>query len=113
MVVDFVDESFTTAVVSLSVVATGLGELMGSWLAGKILVSSLVFSVCCVGAWGMHFSLCSLSTTLVGRRLHGYHGYTGWPRKNATILIVNFKDIINKNGIDFYFIMWKIHFPTK
>ena len=39
--------------------------------------------------------------------------YTGWPRKNATTLIVNFKDIINKNGFDFYFIMWKIHFLTK
>ena len=37
---------------------------------------------------------------------------TGWPRKNATTLIINFKDIINKT-IDFYFIMWKIHFPIK
>ena len=28
--------------------------------------------------------------------------YTGWPRKNATTLIVNFKDIINKTE----FILW-------
>ena len=28
-----------------------------------------------------------------------YMYYTGWPRKNATTLFVNFKDIINKNGI--------------
>ena len=27
--------------------------------------------------------------------------YTGWPRKNATILIVNFKDIINKTKFMF------------
>ena len=29
--------------------------------------------------------------------------YTGWPRKNATILIVNFKDIVNKTNLFFYF----------
>ena len=29
--------------------------------------------------------------------------YTGWPRKNATTLIINFKDIVNKNGFVFYF----------
>ena len=27
--------------------------------------------------------------------------YTGWPRKNATTLIVNFKDIINKTELIF------------
>ena len=30
--------------------------------------------------------------------------YTGWPRKNATTLIVNFKDIINKTELIFLFI---------
>ena len=40
--------------------------------------------------------------------------YTGCPRKNATTLIVNSKNIINKTDrTDFSFIMWKIHFPTK
>ena len=29
--------------------------------------------------------------------------YTGWPRKNATTLIVNIKDIVNKNEFVFYF----------
>ena len=29
--------------------------------------------------------------------------YTGWPRKNATTLIVNFKDIVNKTNLVFYF----------
>ena len=52
---------------------------------------------------------------------------TGWPRKNATTLIVNFKNIINKIVLFlfflflffvfvflfFFFIMWEIHFPTK
>ena len=42
-----------------------------------------------------------------------FYEYTGWPRKNAPTLIVKFKNIINKNGTDFCFIMWKIHFPTK
>ena len=27
--------------------------------------------------------------------------YTGWPRKNATILIVNFKDIVNRTNLFF------------
>ena len=27
--------------------------------------------------------------------------YTGWLRKNATILIVNFKDIVNKTNLFF------------
>ena len=27
--------------------------------------------------------------------------YTGWPRKNATTLIVNFKDIVNKTNLFF------------
>ena len=30
-----------------------------------------------------------------------YMRYTGWPRKNATIFIVNFKDIINKTELIF------------
>ena len=25
--------------------------------------------------------------------------YTGWPRKNATILLINFKDIVNKTDL--------------
>ena len=25
--------------------------------------------------------------------------YTGWPRKNATTLIINFKDIVNKTDL--------------
>ena len=28
---------------------------------------------------------------------------TGWPRKNATTLIINFKDIVNKTNLFFYF----------
>ena len=27
---------------------------------------------------------------------YGDYIYTGWPRKNATILIINFKEIVNK-----------------
>ena len=30
-------------------------------------------------------------------------GYTGWPRKNATTLIINFKDIVNQT--DLFFIL--------
>ena len=29
--------------------------------------------------------------------------YTGWPRKNAATLIVNFKNIINKTELIFFF----------
>ena len=28
--------------------------------------------------------------------------YTGWPRKNATTSIINFKDIVDKNAFVFY-----------
>ena len=30
--------------------------------------------------------------------------YTGWPRKNATTLIVNFKNIVDETELFFYFI---------
>ena len=36
--------------------------------------------------------------------------YTGWPRKNATILIVNFKDIINKTEFVFILLCGKFIF---
>ena len=36
--------------------------------------------------------------------------YTGWPRKNATILIVNFKDIINKTELIFILLCGKFIF---
>ena len=29
--------------------------------------------------------------------------YTGWPRKNATTLIVNFKDIVNKTNLFLFY----------
>ena len=29
--------------------------------------------------------------------------YTGWPKKNATTLIINFKDIVNKTIFFFFF----------
>ena len=35
--------------------------------------------------------------------LHWYRFYTGWPRKNATTSIINFKDIVNKT--DLFFIL--------
>ena len=38
---------------------------------------------------------------------------TGWPKKNATTLIVNFKNIINKMELIFCFIMWKTNFSNK
>ena len=37
-------------------------------------------------------------------------GYTGWPRKNATTLIVNFKDIINKTELIFILLCGKLIF---
>ena len=36
--------------------------------------------------------------------------YTGWPRKNATTLIVNFKDIINKTELVFILLCGKFIF---
>ena len=36
--------------------------------------------------------------------------YTGWPRKNATTLIVNFKDIINKTELIFILLCGKFIF---
>ena len=36
--------------------------------------------------------------------------HTGWPRKNATILIVNFKDIINKTELVFILLCGKFIF---
>ena len=38
------------------------------------------------------------------------HTFTGWPRKNATILIVNFKDIINKTELIFILLCEKFIF---
>ena len=38
---------------------------------------------------------------------------TGWPRKNATTLIVNFNDMHHQNGIDFYFIYEENSFSNK
>ena len=35
---------------------------------------------------------------------------TGWPRKNATTLIVNFKDIINKTELIFILLCGKFIF---
>ena len=40
------------------------------------------------------------STPVVGLK-RALQSYTGWPRKNATTLIVNFKDIINKTELIF------------
>ena len=36
--------------------------------------------------------------------------YTGWPRKNAATLIVNFKDIINKTELIFISLCGKFIF---
>ena len=36
--------------------------------------------------------------------------YTGWPRKNATTLIINFKDIINKTECIFVSVCGKFIF---
>ena len=36
--------------------------------------------------------------------------YTGWPRKNATTLIVNFKDIINKTEFIYILLCGKLIF---
>ena len=36
--------------------------------------------------------------------------YTGWPRKNATTLIINFKDIINKMELIFISLCGKFIF---
>ena len=38
------------------------------------------------------------------------HVYTGWPRKNATTLIVNFKDIITKTELIFILLCGKFIF---
>ena len=35
---------------------------------------------------------------------------TGWPRKNATTLIVNFKDIVNKTNLFFILLGGKLIF---
>ena len=40
--------------------------------------------------------------------------YTGWPRKNATTLIINFKDIIHKTELIFLFFYYvENSFPNK
>ena len=39
-----------------------------------------------------------------------HRDYTGWPRKNATTLIVNFKDIINKTEFIFISLCGKFIF---
>ena len=31
--------------------------------------------------------------------------YTGWPRKNATTSIINFKDIVNKTDLFFFILL--------
>ena len=40
----------------------------------------------------------------------GGNPYTGWPRKNVTTLIVNFKDIINKTESIFILLCGKFIF---
>ena len=37
-------------------------------------------------------------------------GYTGWPRKNATTFIINFKDIVNKTDLFFILLGRKFNF---
>ena len=47
-----------------------------------------------LGLWGL---------PLLGVSLSGLENYTGWPRKNTTTLIVNFKNIVNETELLFLF----------
>ena len=46
----------------------------------------------------------------LGHKCTHTQDYTGWPRKNATTLIVNFKDIINKTELIFILLCGKFIF---
>ena len=39
------------------------------------------------------------------------HAYTGWPRKNATTLIVNFMNIVDET--EFFFYLVELSFSNK